>query len=211
MLASAPRYAGFSPALTLLRHVLQYDVIRWRLHKGKNGKCTAQAWGTLGGPFVACLLFLGYLLPASLSTGRLVYDAAFLFVLLAGKNVFQFQLRRRPGQGELVSQVGTPGWWAAVLAGPTCCWSCGAGASGWEEHANIRPTCFQWGRALFFLQSVEWGAISVPRKLVPNNRQGVVTLDISGEGFVRLNTCRREGVKILRWVGRCAMPVCNGD
>ncbi|PRW56393.1 histone-lysine N- H3 lysine-9 specific SUVH4-like [Chlorella sorokiniana] len=61
-----------------------YDVIRWRLHKGKNGK-----------------------------------------------NVFQFQLRRRPGQGELVSQ------------------------------------------------RVEWGAISAPRKLVPNNRQGVVDLDIS--------------------------------
>lgn len=40
----------------------QYDVIRWRLHKGKNGK-----------------------------------------------NVFQFQLRRRPGQGELVSQVSLPG------------------------------------------------------------------------------------------------------
>ncbi len=37
-------------------------MIRWRLHKGKNGK-----------------------------------------------NVFQFQLRRRPGQGELVSQVGPAG------------------------------------------------------------------------------------------------------
>lgn len=53
----------------------QYDVIRWRLHKGKNGK-----------------------------------------------NVFQFQLRRRPGQGELVSQVEQACWlwgWA--------CWR------GWEE------------------------------------------------------------------------------
>lgn len=102
----------------------------------------------------------------------------------SGFYIYQYFVKRRPGQGPLLSEVCgrwcRPAWviaarqfWVAVhaaaLGGSTCCSQGGA-------HSLCRSCAHSTS-----VQTVVWGAVKAGKKLVPANRQGVVDLDISRE------------------------------
>lgn len=93
-----------------------------------------------------------------------------------GKLIYQYHMRRRPGQGKLQTEV----HWRAQGCWPRCpgrrpAFVLRRCAASCAPRGHAAPAAFPAA------QTLTWGAVKASKQLVPTNRRGVVDLDISRE------------------------------